>query len=194
MKNKTAENKNSKFARAALVLFGLAVLLTAFLGFTPGGRLIPLFLFLVLLASLFYYFGFVDERNSPLRYRLQGGFFIVVLLALFSAYVSRTERNGLEAIAEYIEPYPKVDEVMYLPRTPSCTVQQWLLTTNDSSNDVAQFYSKPENSAGWIVSQQGGFIFFTNERYELTISFTQEYEKTRIFYLIKKSDCEPGSP
>ena len=172
-----------------IILIFAAVTWTIVKSMDASGGSIIWFLILLLLALLNYYLGFVDRSNTPFRFYAQAGFVIFLLLTVFMAYIARQESEGLELIGEYIDPYPNVESISFIPRTSARTVQHWQIKTTDSVQQIKAFYSEVDNVRDWQLVMSEPNIVLERDNHRLTISVA-EYPRVNmnmIFYYIEKN-------
>jgi hypothetical protein len=147
-----------------------------------GGRLIPLFICLFLLASACYYFAFIN-RDIALSYIPESGFYILIGLLILIALVIQYDQKGDEAIAKYVKPYPNIYEYAYLPILPD-TVEHWLAYTEDDSKMVENFYQDEANLKGWSIKSGPPFLVLKKQNKKLLIAISSELDRTRIYYAV----------
>ncbi len=156
----------------------LAALVWIYAG--PGGRLVPLFLITLGASLVAYYAGFVDRRPNPLRFLAQAGAITLFLLTLLIAHVSRLDRRGAEIVAGLIAPYPRIDQVRFLPLVDRNQLQHWMLTTADSETDVVEFYALERNRAGWELLSPPPLMVLGREGEKLTVFISGDRRETTI--------------
>lgn len=169
---------------AFIVVVCLALLWAIVRSLEPSGGSIPWFLGLLFLALLNYYYGFVDVDFNPFRFYAKAGFVIFLSLALLMAYVARIEEDGLSEIAEYVEVYPRIEELHFVPRASDKTIQHWQITTYDPVADIKSFYSNQENLRNWdiILKEPVMVLEKGNTRLSITIGEQPRSSLSMIFY------------
>jgi hypothetical protein len=156
----------------ASVGVGIAVIATIWRFQTPGHRLLPLFFLLLAFASFAYYLGFVHRGWNPLRFLAQAAAMTLLGFALLVGYVSRLDQAGVENIARFIAVYPTIEDTSFLPATAEGQIQLWLVKSPDPAADVALFYRRLENRAGWDMISAPPVMVLQRDQQQLTVFIT----------------------
>ncbi len=125
-------------------------------------------LLVVIVTAASFYWGFVyRERSAFLRvvfqYRTRGLFVALVVLVLpVAAFAVLGALRVQPEIAEFIEPYPGVDQATWLPDAVQDEERRlFVVTTADSPRSVIHFYRDPEHRPGWslVAESEASFIW-----------------------------------
>ena len=167
-----------------LVAGSIAVAGIIYLATQPGGRLVPLAVLSLMFALVGAYYGFIrDDRDFPFyRAHVQTGAVVFFMLALALAYWSRQERGGIDQIAEWITPYPEIDQIMGAPRVSDEYLWMWIAETPDSMEEVVAFYQDKNNIGDWQTAESGRVFIFYREKYKLVIMLSRKHKGTGLLY------------
>lgn len=150
----------------------------------PDGGTIPWFIGLLLFALVSYYYGFVEKSFNPFRFYAKAGFVTFITLSVLMAYIARLEDDGLEEIAGYIEVYPIIEEIHFIPRVSDKTIQHWQIKTTSTAEAVKQFYNDQKNLRDWQVVVEEPVLVFEKANLKLTIAVAEQPRSSlsNIFY------------
>lgn len=161
---------------------GVGIPIVYFLLAGVGGRLMLLFVFLWIFFLLSYYLAFIEKSSRPLAYLSQAGAVVTLLLILFVTTVAKLDYQGPDEISKFITVYPNIKTTAYLPRVADDQIQNWLVETEDTVEQVSQFYSKSENREGWTMKTEPPYIVLTRDGQKLLILIQRKESITTIYY------------
>lgn len=170
-----------------LLLVLLALVWAVVKAQNPGGASIPFFLVFLFLTLLNYYFGFVDKSWNPFRFLAQAATFVFLLLAILMAHLFRMEEDAVDQIAKYIDVYPVVTDVHFVPRVSKSELQHWMVKTSDPVAAVKQFYENKSHFRDWQVKTSTPSIVLVKDNFQLTIIIGKQPREdiTNIFYRLE---------
>jgi hypothetical protein len=126
----------------------------------------------IILAALFFYFGFVHK--SPEQAKLRAAFYMTLVIVFIFAHFEIKTRQSLSELAVYIPPYPHITEVVYFPREEDVDFVADTLSNAGSLGGVPvpeQGIQDLKVQAKNISKNQKYFILHTKDSPSQVISF-----------------------
>jgi hypothetical protein len=150
-----------------------------------------LFWFLLILASLSFYLGFLRRGNTDPR--SQAAFVIcsVILLPLTSFMIWQTT-NSSQALERHISLYPRAKNTMTVPKSISQDDVILLQYSSDSSAAILAFFQAEAKHKAWqIAEQQANYLRLEKPELSLSLMIAENSsgsERTILYTLQKTAE------
>ena len=167
-----------------LFLFVVGSLFFTFLN--KDASLIPLYVAISIVISIFYYFAYISKTENFLRFKIRAAFVVGFALLIFVGSYIRLDQQGISELSKYITPYPNISQTSYLASLSPDTIQHWNAYTSDSKSQIELFYSTAENTRDWKLVSGPPIMIYKKSDLKLVISVIGESSGSTINYQLRR--------
>lgn len=114
----------------------------------------------VLLGGVGFYIAFVARDWNPVKRLARSTFYAFLIASIVLGYIVLREGRAAAEISTYIDPYPSVSAVIWVPQLPGDRTRGWIFITSDSPDAVIRYYQAAAHRPGWTFEvERGGHLF-----------------------------------